>query len=98
MVYGFFQFQIWSFRFKVAINKDECDWLKSILDCALIAKNHQAELEKDPINITYGILDHMLKVLDEEDILAKQIIPCLATLSKKCKFYCDHNFVKKFKK
>ena len=45
----------------------------------------------------------MFKVLDEEDILAKQIIPCLANLSKKCKFYCEHcqkthHFVKKIKK
>ena len=74
-----------------------------LLAKSLIAKNHQAELEKDPINIRYGLLEHMFKVLDEEDILAKQIIPCLATLSKKCKFYCEHcqkthNFVKKFKK
>ena len=74
-----------------------------LLAKSLISKNHQAELEKDPINIRYGLLEHMFKVLDEEDILAKQIIPCLANLSKKCKFYCEHcqkthHFVKKFKK
>ena len=50
---------------------------------ALRASNHQVELKEDPINITYGLLDQILKVLDEEDIPAKQIIPCLATLSKK---------------
>ena len=45
-------------------------------------RNHQVELKEDPINITYGLLDQIFKVLDEEDILAKQIILCLATLSK----------------
>ena len=52
-------------------------------DSALRTRNHQVELEKDPINITYGILDQIFKVLDEEDISAKQIILCLATMSKK---------------
>ena len=53
------------------------------IDSALRTRNHQVELEKDPINITYGILDQIFKVLDEEDISAKQIILCLATMSKK---------------
>ena len=53
------------------------------IDFALWTKNDQVELEKDPINITYGILDHIFKVLDEEDISSKQIIPTLATLSIK---------------
>ena len=53
------------------------------IDSALWTKNDQVELEKDPINITYGILDHIFKVLDEEDISSKQIIPTLATLSIK---------------
>ena len=53
------------------------------IDSALWTKNDQVELEKDPINITYGILDHIFKVLDEEDISSKQIIPSLATLSIK---------------
>ena len=52
---------------------------------ALRTRNHQVELQKDHINITYGILDQIFKALDEADILAKQIIPCLATLSKKVK-------------
>ena len=53
------------------------------IDSTLRTRNHQVELEKDPINITYGILDQIFKVLDEEDISAKQIIPCFATMPKK---------------
>ena len=51
------------------------------IDSALRTRNHQVELEKDPINMTYGILDQIFKVLDEEGISAKQIIPCLATMT-----------------
>ena len=43
---------------------------------------YQVELEEDPLYITYGILDQICKVLDEEDISAKEIILCLATLYK----------------
>ena len=50
---------------------------------ALRTRNHQIELVEDSINIIYGILNQLFKVLDEEDISVKQIIPCLATLSKK---------------
>ena len=46
---------------------------------ALRTRNHQVELEEDPINIIYGILDQIFKVLDEEDISAKQIIPWLTS-------------------
>ena len=53
--------------------------------------NHQA---KDSINITHHILDQIFKVLDEEDISVKQIIPCFATLSKKSEDDIV-NFVKK---
>ena len=52
-------------------------------------RNHQDELEKDPINITYGILGQIFRLLDEEDISA---IPCLTTLSKKRLCYCEHFF------
>ena len=68
---------------------------------AFRTRNHQAELEKDPINITYGILNQIFNVLDEEDILLKQIIPYLATLSKKSENFIANivkktdNFVKK---
>ena len=71
------------------------------IDSTLRTRNHQVELEKDPINITYGILDQIFKVLDEEDISGKQIIPCLATLYKKKEniiasiFKKPHNFMKK---
>ena len=70
---------------------------------ALRTRNHQDELEKDPIKITYGILDQMFKVLNKEDISAKQIISYLATLSKKSENYIanivkkSYNFVKKTK-
>ena len=64
-------------------------------------RNHQFELEQDSISFAYGILDQIFKVLDEEDISVKQIIPCLASLSKKSEnvitniFKKPHNFVKK---
>ena len=57
----------------------------SKLVSALRTRNQQAELEEDPINIPYGILNQIVKVLDEEDISAKQITPSLATLSEKVK-------------
>ena len=68
---------------------------------AFRTRNHQAELEKDPINITYGILNQIFNVLDEEDISLRQIIPYLATLSKKNENFIANivkktdNFVKK---
>ena len=52
---------------------------------SLRTRNRQVELEKDRINITYGVLDQIFRVLEEEGISTKQIIPCLATLSKKVK-------------
>ena len=67
---------------------------------ALRTRNHHVELKEDPINITYGLLDQIYKVLDEKDISAKQIIPCLATLSKNSENVIvkkPHNFVKKTK-
>ena len=58
---------------------------------ALRTRNHQVELEEDPINIPYGTLDQIFNVLDEEDISVKKIIPCLAIPSKKkLKCYCKH--------
>ena len=48
-------------------------------------------------------MDQIFKVLDEEDISVKQIIPCLATLSKKIEndianlVKKPYNFVKKTK-
>ena len=66
---------------------------------ALRARNHQVELKEDP----FGLLDQIFKVLDEENISTNQIIPCLATLSKKSKNVIanivkkPHNFVKKAK-
>ena len=68
---------------------------------ALRTRNDQVELEKEPINITYGILDQTFKVLDEQDISARQIILCLTTLSKKIENVIvnivkkPYNFVKK---
>ena len=40
-------------------------------------------VRKSPINITYGTLDQIFKVLNEEDFSVKQVILCLPTLSKK---------------
>ena len=73
-------------------------------DSALRTRNHQVELEKDLIGITYGILDQIFKLLDEEDISANQIISCLTTLSGKSENFIanivkkPHDFVKKSKK
>ena len=70
------------------------------IDSALMTRNHQVELEKDAINITW-YFGNIFKILDEEDISAKQIYPCLATLSKKSENIFENivkkpqNFVKK---
>ena len=50
---------------------------------ALRSQQVQVELLKDSINITYGILDNIFQILDSENVLVTQIIPCLAILSKK---------------
>ena len=47
----------------------------------------------DSIDITYGMLDQIFKVSDEEDISVKQIIPCLAfhpSVLEKWKWNCPH--------
>ena len=70
------------------MNKDKCDFKmvhynhskKTV--SSLKTRNHQIELEEDPINVIYGILDQIFRALDEEKISAKQLILCLATLSK----------------
>ena len=70
---------------------------------ALRTRNHQVELKEDPLSTTHGLLDQIFKVLDEENISTNQIIPCLATLSKKSENVIanivkkTHNFVKKTK-
>ena len=67
----------------------------------LRTRNHQVELKEDPLSTTYGLFDKIFKVLDEENISANQIIPCLSTLSKKSENVIakivkkTHNFVKK---
>ena len=73
-----------------------CNQNKKITS-ALRTRIHQVELEVDPINIAYGILNQTFKVIDEEDVSAKQLILWLATLSKKSEKHCQkpHNFVKK---
>ena len=70
---------------------------------ALRTRNHQVELKEDPINNTYGLLDQIFNVFDEENISTNQIMLCLATLSKKSENVIanivkkPHNFVKKTK-
>ena len=44
----------------------------------------QVELE-DSINIAYGILENIFQILNTENGPVKQIIPCLAIISKKVK-------------
>ena len=53
------------------------------IDSAL--RNQQVQELEDYINITYGILDNILQILDTENVPVMQIIPCLAILSKKLK-------------
>ena len=50
-----------------------CNENKNITS-ALRTRIHQIELEEDPINITYDILNQTFKVIDEEDVSAKQLI------------------------
>ena len=70
------------------MNKHKCDFKMAHYNhnkktvSSLKPRNHQIELEEDPINVIYGILDQIFRALDEEKISAKQLIPCLATLSK----------------
>ena len=63
---------------------------------SLKTRNYEIQLEEDP-----GILNQIFKVLDGEDISAKQLIPCLATLPKEvCYCECCHEttyFCKKTK-
>ena len=53
------------------------------IDSAL--RSQQVQELEDYINITYGILDNILQILDTENVPVMQIIPCLAILSKKLK-------------
>ena len=70
------------------MNKGKCDFKMAHYKrnkktvSYLKTRNHQIELEEDPLNVIYGILDQILWALDEEKVSAKQLIPCLATLSK----------------
>ena len=52
------------------------------IDSAFKDQDHQVPSKENPINITYGTLDQIFKVLHEEDISVKQIIPTLATLGE----------------
>ena len=56
--------------------------INTLIDSALRVQEVQVELE-DSINITYGVLDTIFKMLDTEKVPVTQIIPCLAILSKK---------------
>ena len=48
-------------------------------------RSQQVQELEDYINITYGILDNILQILDTENVPVMQIIPYLAILSKKLK-------------
>ena len=56
--------------------------INTVIVSALRSQQVQVELE-DSINITYGVLDTIFKMLDTEKLPVTQIIPCLAILSKK---------------
>ena len=55
---------------------------KNVKILVSVLRNHEVK-SKDSTNITYGILNQILKVLDDMDVPIKQLIPCLATLSNK---------------
>ena len=58
---------------------------------------------QNSINITYGILDNIFQILDAENVTVKQIMPCLAILSKKSEIDIvnivkkTHNYIRKTK-
>ena len=67
------------------------------IDSAFKDQDHQFPLKENPINMTHGTLDQIFKVLHEEDISVKQIIPTLATLGEDVIANIvkkTHNFVK----
>ena len=78
------------------MNKGNCDCLTLILNMVHLYQNktintlivsalrsQQVQMEfEDSIN-TYGILDNTFQILDTENMLVTQIIPCLAILLKK---------------
>ena len=76
--------------------------INTVIVSALRSQQVQVELE-DSINITYGVLDTIFKMLDTEKVPVTQIIPCLAILSKKRESDIanivkkPHNFMRKTK-
>ena len=57
--------------------------INTLIVSTLRSQQVHVELLKDSINITYGILNYIFQILDSENVLVMQIIPCLAILSKK---------------
>ena len=77
--------------------------INTLIVSALRIQEVQVKLE-DSINITYGVLDTIFKMLDTEKVPATQIIPCLAILLKKQESDIanivkknPHNFMRKTK-
>ena len=69
-----------------------------------VLRNQQVQVElQNSINITYGILDNIFQILDAENVPVKQIILCLAIISKKNEndianiVKKSHNFIEKLK-
>ena len=69
-----------------------------------VLRSQQVQVEfQNSINITYGILGNIFQILDAENVPVKQIIPCLAILSKKSEndiadiVKKAHNFIRKTK-
>ena len=76
--------------------------INTVIVSALRSQQVQVELE-DSINITYGVLDTIFKMLDTEKVPVTEIIACLAILSKKRESDIanivkkPHNFMRKTK-
>ena len=69
-----------------------------------VLRSQQVQVEwQNSINITYGILGNIFQILDAETVPVKQIVPCLAILSKKSESDIadivkkNHNFIRKTK-
>ena len=76
--------------------------INTLIVSALKSQQVQLELE-DSINIIYGVLDTIFKMVDTEEVPVTKTIPCLAILSKKRESDIanivkkTHNFMRKTK-
>ena len=68
--------------------------INTLIVSVLRSQQVQVELQNS-VSITYGILDNIFQILDAENVPVKQIIPCLAILSKKVKMISEKKLSEK---